>query len=767
MTKKVLVLTVLLLATMLGTNAFATNDCSGGPKIKAIGVGSSALYNSLSYAMVAIVSNNTFDTSSYSMISNKASNLLLSDTRFTVALNDTPTITVVWSNNDGSNNCNVYVYYSVDSGIGVKDFFSWKKVPDQANDGTLFSVAAELPAWSGSFTSGNKVNGLKDNLQGLSSLPSTIFTALSTAPVPLNKNDTPHAHGLDYCGYETGGSSKAGVWCYFNFGASDERPEDNLFMATRALTTIPSGGGLTGLGYNNATCLAGTDPGATPAQQGCPIVDAFGGNSYFNVLTYKLSGTDPIAAGSIPAYTSLRAGVVPILVLASNADTAALGFGAKYKDSSNVSHYTFTDINLKALSLVYDGTLHCTGDLLPGTPGPGNNVYDNGFIGAPPPGPGQPIQVVNREMLSGTYTAFEYTAVRTLTGSGNPFSTKPSSTSWTSDADSGQEQGNNPITNFSNSSCGGTVALNAGLTSAPDGTIDCGDPLFLHTGSTSKTCGQGLRLRAIGTGQEVPAALGQKNKGGSVVLDGMGYAFWSYGNFAPAATSCATNSKSQFTTCTNFGHYLTVNGVDPLFITEGGEFDSAYGGSNNPNGAFNFPQCNFAALATNGSGGSCFQIPFTHVYDGKYPLWSFNTVVSFQNVGSGSGQTLFTPVDVLGLIANAEIQVANPNLALSDFVPVYKNINTSVNPPTGDLNIGVFRSHYKETNNPSNGHASCSASFTGIPITGSTKGANAGCLIDAGADAGGSVLPVQADVDFNIDFGSVSGDPKEIYNLRQ
>src|SRR5258708_12403920 len=60
----------------------------------------------------------------------------------------------------------------------------------------------------------------------------------------------------------------------------------------------------------------------------------------------------------------------------------------------------------------------------------------------------------------------------------------------------------------------------------------------------------------MGTGQEVPDTLGLNNTGAEPVNDGIGYAFWSYGNFAKA-TSAA-------------GHYLTVDAIDPLFTTEGG-----------------------------------------------------------------------------------------------------------------------------------------------------------------------------------------------------
>src|SRR4029077_9111003 len=88
--------------------------------------------------------------------------------------------------------------------------------------------------------------------------------------------------------------------------------------------------------------------------------------------------------------------------------------------------------------------------------------------------------------------------------------------------------------------CGGPIVGGVAGT-APTGAQNCSDPLFIQ--SPSNGCGTGLRLRANGTGQEVPSGLGLSNSGGSVVTDGMGYSFWSFGNFAPAFNSGTVANK--------------------------------------------------------------------------------------------------------------------------------------------------------------------------------------------------------------------------------
>jgi hypothetical protein len=717
MTKKLLVALALIASVFLAPSVLAATPCSSGATLQFVGIGSSAQFNTLAYAASDVIaaSGSTFNLFSVTGKDSLGNNTVqVLDSRPGVNATDSATTWIMW---DSNATCNVYTYWSEDSTVGVKDFSVYNKITVgtksfsvQAAYGQL-SADVETSNFSGTECNGttkcttSKVGGLPDNQ---TQVPSTVVVALSAIPANL-----PPANPPAYCGanpLKVG----SGQYCYFNAAGTDIRPEDALYATTRALTTIPTNHTLTGLGYNSAAC--GGDGLATGSKIGCPFYDSFGQSKVFNTLTFKLTGTDPIGLGTIPAYTTFGVGAAPLLVFVGNGDTTAgKGFGATVS-----GNYTFTNINRQTLAQVFQGRTHCTTDLL-----------TNGA------GVGKPIQVVQREELSGTYNAFEFTAVRTLEGSSNAFTATPTTLAAKSNADSGQEEGIDPALNFNTGAgCPGSGAT------APNGSESCGDPLWIETASGG--CGAGLRLRAIGTGLEVPAALGQKNSGASTVTDGIGYAFWSYGNFAPAASGA--------------GHYLTVDGIDPLFTNPG---DTV-----NPNGAYNLPQCNLNALP-------CFHIPFTHVIDGTYPLWNVLRIMSFSNVGTGATATLVTPPAVLDMVAYDEIEVANSARNTSDFVPFLKNITNSgtLTAPVwkGDLNLFVFRSHYKATgapNNPDNGHHSCItagvATFTGVALQGGSTSA-ASCLIDKGNDMGGSVLTVQSDVDWNLDAGT----PIEQYNLHQ
>lgn len=722
MTKKILVaLAACVITALLIPSAFG-QACSGGATLQFVGEGSSAQFNTLAYAATDVISAsgtgpfNLFSVTGKDANGNNAAVIL--DSRPGVSKTDTATLWIMW---DSSTNCNVYTYWSVDSVVGVKNFSAYNKITVgaksynvQASYGQL-STDVETTNFSGTLCNGstkcttNKVGGLADNQ---TSVPSTVVVALSAIPANL-----PPAVPPAYCGANPL-KSGSGTYCYFNAGGTDIRPEDGLYATTRALSTIPTNGQLTGLGYNNAAC--GGDGLATGSKIGCPFYDSFGQGKVFNTLAFKLSGTDPIGGGTIPAYTAFNVGAAPLVVFVNNGDTTSgEGFGAV--DGSG--NYIFHNINRQILANVFQGRTHCTTDLLTS----GASV-------------GKPIQVVAREVLSGTYNAFEYTAVRTIGGSGNPAVGTPGATQAKSNEYSGQEEGVDPALNFNTGAgCPGSSA------SAPNGSESCGDPLWLQTKSGG--CGAGLRLHSVGTGLEVPATLGQKNSGASVVTDGIGYSFWSYGNFSPAISTA--------------GHYLTVDGIDPLFNTPGGASDT----KPNPNGAYNLPQCNFASLP-------CFALPFTHIYDGSYPLWNVLRIMSFANVGTGASATQVTPAAVLNMIAYDEIEVANASRETSDFVPFLNSLTNSgtLAAPkwAGNLNLFVFRSHYEQPGGvkPDNGHHSCItggvASFTGVALQGGSP-THSTCLIDLGNDVGGSVLTVQSDVDWNLDAGT----PIEQYNQRQ
>ncbi len=196
-----------------------------------------------------------------------------------------------------------------------------------------------------------------------------------------------------------------------------------------------------------------------------------------------------------------------------------------------------------------------------------------------------------------------------------------------------------------------------------------------------------------------------------------------------------------------------MDGIDPLFATDGGEFDH----TPNPSGAFNPPVCQLSGTI------NCFAIPFTHVYDGSYPLWSLLRTVTFAPVTSKH----VTPTGVLDMIANEEETSVSDGL--SDFVPFLKNVTGSNGVYTGDLNLNVFRMHFKQVGGTvaaANGHYFLTGTTKTIcPTTGiSLQGGNASsktCFVDFGSDEGGAVLPVQKDFNFIGDFNT------EEYGLRQ
>jgi len=111
------------------------------------------------------------------------------------------------------------------------------------------------------------------------------------------------------------------------------------------------------------------------------------------------------------------------------------------------------------------------------------------------------------------------------------------------------------------------------------------------------------RQRAIGTSEEVKEL--------EATEDAIGYAFFTFGDFAKAGTKL---------------RYLTVNGVDPLFASYSG-------------GAI--PTC-----STSGCAGS---VTFPHLADGSYPLWALLEVIT--------GKTV--PAGVTSIVNAAETEVAN------------------------------------------------------------------------------------------------------------
>ena len=225
---------------------------------------------------------------------------------------------------------------------------------------------------------------------------------------------------------------------------TDIRPEDAEFAITRALTTyntpVVAGSQYLGLGYTNGNTIPSDYSG-----------------SYFNVINFALP----------TSFTVTPVGAAPIVVAVNSTDASGTGF-----HSSNI-----TNLNSSTLALYLDGTIGETQDAL--TPGTSETASE-------------PVTVVVREPLSGTYNTMEYNVPNTLA------------------LQTSQDVGLTQLTSQKNNNP--TAALHI----------------------ANATGNGGYRRRAIGTGQELSEVFATN--------DALGYGFWSVSNFkaAPATAKYLT-----------------------------------------------------------------------------------------------------------------------------------------------------------------------------------------------------------------------------------
>jgi hypothetical protein len=264
-----------------------------------------------------------------------------------------------------------------------------------------------------------------------------------------------------------------------------------------------------------------------------------------------------------------------------------------------------TNATLAQLQTLFSGA-NCSGDVL-----------DNGTAGD--------IDVYVREPLSGTMNTAEYTAFRLPLGSGGSY---------------------------------GGASQETGFTG-----------LAVKNAPCSGGAGHGLRRSVIGTGEEVKAILHSNDTSGSNVLDqtdGIGYAFFSYGNVSSIKGSA------------NFG-YLQINGVDPLFEVYATTYDdgeSAIAGA--------LPQISDVAACSGAfpchenkiwKGG----LSFPHVRDGSYRQWCVVRLIS-------DGAT-FT--NASALVTSAQQSVVD---TVPDFIPPKSTVVGSFTDP----GMKIWRSHYTQ-----------------------------------------------------------------------
>jgi hypothetical protein len=181
-----------------------------------------------------------------------------------------------------------------------------------------------------------------------------------------------------------------------------------------------------------------------------------------------------------------------------------------------------------------------------------------------------------------------------------------------------------------------------GVNPPPEGTSNSNNPLNLACST-----GGGSRMRAIGTGEMI-------NTGVYNTTDGIGYAFWGFGNVSKIANT------------PNYG-YLTLQGVDPIQTTYS-------------NGIL--PLCDSAGS------GVCPAAPgssFPNLRNGSYRSWSVLRVVT-----NSTGTSLTNTKLLVQAIQN------NVNSTTPDFVPFV--------PVGADPGLQVYRSHYKQSGiTPNNG----------------------------------------------------------------
>jgi hypothetical protein len=438
----------------------------------------------------------------------------------------------------------------------------------------------------------------------------------------------------------------------FNAGITDIRPEDAKFATTRALTTLNTaivGATVKGLGY-------GPGPIGSQVVETITPWNASGTASKFNVVDFALSGTDPISRSAQNPYTTITVGAAPVVVFVNTyASTADSKFHLGDPSVTNVGRFT--------LAGIFNGTITRTSALAPSTTAAA----------------GAPLQVWQREPLSGTYNTFEYNIPASKEiGTTQENGVLPSVVAADANGNTG-----NPL----------NITVTSGATSTL-GVLNSSGQMIGMTGSRrARAIGTGDMVKAVSytTGCTITETAGTGSASGTCVgADNIGYAFWGYGNFSFG------NNNAPLTT-----KYLQVDGVDPI--------NSSYNGGT-------FPVCdktNFTAP------GQCTTVPFTHILDGSYPIWSIYRVVTKSPA----------PALVSALVAGAQ---TNYNVVY-DFVPANQ--------------LGVFRSHYTQAGV--------------LPHNGNVTG-----VAEAGGDVGGAVFTVSNDLDHVTDYGTSTASG-EILNVKQ
>jgi hypothetical protein len=350
-------LAVVVLTAIVGLASVAN------AQVQFVGVGSSAMFNTLSAAAFSdLCSSRAGSDCRHWSQSGKNTNdnqnwAQAVDSRNNAIPPEAGTFFVAWDNN--SSPIKIWSYLSVDTIVGQRLFFAVPRATQQIDSGALTAAGGnKVPA---AILLNRQTNA--DQSDETTGIPSAVLSAIQTT---------------------------------FTAAISDVRPEDAKFEVNRILATFSASG--TGLGYGNpanTTCFQGTDNWTVTANLGCPIYGTWGGRSV--PVQYAITGHDPFTSSPAWKYKTIEVGAEPILFMynASNAN----GLGVLGGDG-NVA---FKNLNRVTATEVFNGTLGRAQDLDASL-----TLALQGISSNPA------IFPILREPLSGTMTTTEFNVFRTV-----------------------------------------------------------------------------------------------------------------------------------------------------------------------------------------------------------------------------------------------------------------------------------------------------------------------------------------------------------------
>jgi hypothetical protein len=618
------ILAVAVLAAIVGLAPVANAQSY---TLEFLGVGSSAMFNTLSAAaftdLCSSVSGSTCQHwSAKGTNSGDGQNWAQAvDSRSTSIPVEAGNLFVAWD----TTNHKTWAYLSVDSVLGNRLFFAVPRATLQVDSGSLSATGQNLVPAAILYNRQTSA----DQADSTTGIPTGVLAAISTT---------------------------------FTAAISDVRPEDAKFEINRVLAAYNINGN--GLGYGtsgNATCFQGTDNWPVSANLGCPV---YGVGGRATPVQYAIQGTDPFSKKAAWKYKTIEVGAEPVVFVYNV--TNASGLGAVGPDGTNVA---FKNLNSFTATEVFNGTLTRAQDLDPSLTAALQALSVNG-----------PIFPWLREPLSGTMTTTEFNVFRNTVTLKN-------------------------IPNAASQETG--VELSTTCTVG----VNCADPLYLPAVHDTAS----VRQRAIGTGAELGGSSGVG--GVKNTPDGIGYAFFSFGNVNTLA-----GTPGQSGAAGGKGRYVTLDGVDPI---------------NQGYGPYTFDSQNYLAgqlpncvAPCQANGGT--SLP--NVRNGSYPAW---TIIRAITDATGANLT-----NTQALVTAAQNEVNNTNADFVPFVctnPTTCNIGGSTEP-----GLQVFHSHF---------------SPTGVPFPADGGGAptgphNGNVWPEDGGDVGGEVFTNQADLDYHTDTGA-------------